>query len=178
MGESPKIAKEKHRRQRGSWNLRATWGNAIVRENDLIVRFEARMAELERLNDLVAALGNRHDLPVKTIFELTLVLEEVFTNVVKYGYPRDADLASSGIDLIMTWKPGEVRVTIEDAGVPFNPLESPKPDVNLPFEDRGIGGLGVHFVLSLMDEVGYERTQDKNRLTMVKRYPENACPSR
>ena len=36
-------------------------------------------------------------------------------------------------------------------------------------EDREIGGLGIHLVRQLMDEIRYERVEGKNILTLVKK---------
>ena len=44
----------------------------------------------------------------------------------------------------------------------------PKPDVDAPIEERKIGGLGVYFIRSIMDEVHYRREQDRNILTLIK----------
>ena len=59
---------------------------------------------------------------------------------------------------------------IADDGRPFDPLtEAPEPDLESAIEDRPIGGLGVHLVRTMMDEVRYRREEGKNRLTLVKR---------
>lgn len=61
-----------------------------------------------------------------------------------------------------------VVLCFEDDGVPFNPLEIPKPDVTEPMEMRGIGGLGIYLVKQRMDKVCYERTDGKNCLWIEK----------
>ena len=61
-------------------------------------------------------------------------------------------------------------IEIIDDGIPFDPLtEAPEPDLTSPIEDRPIGGLGVHFTKSLMDDVEYCRESGKNRLKIVAR---------
>jgi anti-sigma regulatory factor (Ser/Thr protein kinase) len=57
---------------------------------------------------------------------------------------------------------------IEDCGEPFNPLNVAKPDLNAPLEDRSPGGLGIHFLKTLADNVYYEYKDGKNRLTVYK----------
>ncbi len=59
---------------------------------------------------------------------------------------------------------------ISDDGVAFDPLKVPPPDLTADLESRPIGGLGVHFVKTLMDEVAYRREGDRNVLTMRKRF--------
>ena len=61
-----------------------------------------------------------------------------------------------------------VTIKIEDNGVMFNPLEKVDPDFPENVEDAKIGGLGIHIIRKLMDNVSYEREKGKNRLTMKK----------
>jgi serine/threonine-protein kinase RsbW len=60
-------------------------------------------------------------------------------------------------------------VEVEDDGRPFDPLLVPPPDLTLPLERRPIGGLGIHLIRSLMDEVAYARHDGRNVLKMAKR---------
>ena len=59
------------------------------------------------------------------------------------------------------------HLIFEDDGTAFNPLEKPDPDTGETLESRKAGGLGIFMVRKLMDEVSYERTGGKNRLTMT-----------
>jgi len=59
-------------------------------------------------------------------------------------------------------------LTVSDDGVPFDPLAVAPPDTSLPLEQRPLGGLGIHLVRHLVDEVTYERRGDRNVLTLVK----------
>ena len=63
----------------------------------------------------------------------------------------------------------ELVVKVEDDGREFNPLELPEPDLEQKLEERPIGGLGIHLVRNLMDELDYKRTHNKNILTMKKK---------
>ena len=62
---------------------------------------------------------------------------------------------------------------MEDDGIAFDPFTSaPEPDLDASVEERRIGGLGVYFVKTLMDEAAYERRGDRNRITLTQRTPE------
>jgi serine/threonine-protein kinase RsbW len=61
-----------------------------------------------------------------------------------------------------------LTLSIEDEGVPFNPLEKKDPEVPADLIDVRIGGLGIHIVRKLMDDIRYKRKQGKNKLTMKK----------
>jgi len=60
-----------------------------------------------------------------------------------------------------------LTVTITDDGVPFNPLSVEAPDTDLSLEDREVGGLGIHLVRNLVDDVSYHRRIGKNVLTLM-----------
>ena len=60
---------------------------------------------------------------------------------------------------------------MEDCGIPFNPVEAEAPDLQSGLEERAIGGMGIHIVKNIMDDIKYERKGDKNILTLTKRLP-------
>ena len=98
------------------------------------------------------------------IFKVNLVLDELSVNIVNYGGE------ASEIEVSLAADADEVRVEIADDGRPFDPLnDAMEPDLDAPLEDRAIGGLGIHLVREMMDELHYSREDGKNRLAMVKR---------
>ena len=128
------------------------------------LEIEASMNNLYEVIDFINLELDSIDCPPDLETQLNLVTEEIFTNIVKYAYPRTGGNAVIGI------KTGEeIKLKFEDEGIPFNPLEIPAPNLwNAP-EDREIGGLGIHLVRQLMDKVEYLRDGNKNILTMTKR---------
>ena len=62
-------------------------------------------------------------------------------------------------------------MTITDNGVPFDPLTAPVPSLDVPAEERPIGGLGVHFIRTVTDSVTYAREGERNVLSMEKKRP-------
>jgi serine/threonine-protein kinase RsbW len=134
------------------------------------VAIQARNAlvELDRLNEFLAAFWASNQLPEDAIFDFNLSLDEVFTNIVQHGY---TDLLDHEIDIELLLENGTVVITVEDEGVPFNPLDVPEADVTLPLHERSIGGLGIFLVRKLMDEIEYSRSGNRNRLVMKKKVP-------
>lgn len=100
-------------------------------------------------------------------FKIRLSIEEAVENVVRYAYEGGMGWIEVGTDL----DPEGVMLTIvlRDAGVPFNPLDKPDPDVTLSAEDRQIGGLGIFLCKQLMDHIDYKYEDGCNVLTMSKR---------
>lgn len=83
--------------------------------------------------------------------KLDLVLEELFTNVVKYGRASDTMI---GIEIRR--HAGGVRVTLSDPDADYHdPQSAPPPDVHAPLERRQAGGLGLHLVRKLVDTLEY-----------------------
>lgn len=124
-----------------------------------------RREELVRIVAAVDRFAAQHRL-VKTVVEdLQVALSEVLTNIVDYGYADDAD---HEIRIRLRLIDDVLEATIEDDGVPFNPLERDAPDVSAPLQERRIGGLGIHFVKNLMNGVSYDRAGGKNCLVLRK----------
>ena len=63
---------------------------------------------------------------------------------------------------------------VDDDGRAYNPLEAPRPILEADIEDRPIGGLGVHIVRTVMDELEYRRDGGRNILIMRKRMPRDS----
>jgi anti-sigma regulatory factor (Ser/Thr protein kinase) len=93
------------------------------------------------------------------------VFDELLGNIINYAY---TDEQEHTIEVRVEFFGDRLTVTIEDDGIPFNPLEKDTPDTELPLEERKIGGLGIHLVRNMMDKVSYQRRITKNRLTLVK----------
>ena len=98
--------------------------------------------------------------------QMNLALEEAVVNVMEYAYP----VGKSGQVLVEAdMLPDQVVFTVTDSGIPFDPTAQAEPDIALSVEDRSIGGLGIHLVRHIMDEIKYERKDDKNILTLIKK---------
>jgi anti-sigma regulatory factor (Ser/Thr protein kinase) len=125
-----------------------------------------RGSELARVAALLDRLGAEHHLASEVVADLQVALDEVLTNITEYAYVDDAE---HDIHLRFRVLDHVVEAVIEDDGVPFDPLALPPPGVSAPLHERRVGGVGIHFVKSLMDEVVYDRVGERNRLLLRKR---------
>jgi anti-sigma regulatory factor (Ser/Thr protein kinase) len=121
--------------------------------------------ELERLMSELDTFYEQHGIPPKTAMNVSLVLEEIFSNIVFYAYE---DKIPHRIELDMGIHDKELYIQIVDDGKEFNILNVADPDLTLGLEDRKIGGLGIHFVKSLMDDITYTYSGGKNILQLKK----------
>ena len=128
------------------------------------------IAEIARVAEIVEEFCAGHDVPPGTAFKLNVVVEELLVNTISYGFP---DEGSHQIDMEIGVEGSDVIITLDDDGVAFDPLaDAPPPDLDSAIEDRKIGGLGVFFVKTMMDEVKYVREAGRNRIVLKKRIAE------
>lgn len=131
------------------------------------LRVANRVEELSGVSEAVETLGQQEDWAPDVSYAVVLALEEVATNVVRHGGGEEG---AGEIEIEVVSTDEEVRVEVRDRGKPFDPFrEAPSPELDAALEDRQIGGLGVHFVRSVMDETSYRREHGRNRVTMIKR---------
>lgn len=96
--------------------------------------------------------------------DIRLVSEEVVCNALAHGRQ-----AGDGHEVIVEMSVREDRILLcfRDDGAPFDPLEHPPPDLECDLEERQIGGLGVHLIRTLADEIAYVREGRHNILHVV-----------
>jgi sigma-B regulation protein RsbU (phosphoserine phosphatase) len=138
-------------------------GEAAQRRLDLILK--NTIPEIGRAVEAFEAFAERNRLAQAAMRALNLALDDLLNNVVSYAYEDEGE---HEIRVHIELREGRATVTIRDDGRPFNPFGSMDPDTSLPLEDREIGGLGIHLVEQMMDEVDYHRRIDENVVTVVK----------
>lgn len=126
---------------------------------------KSSLGELDNLCLNLETLGEKIGLSKKLIFEINLALDELFTNIISYGF---SDEEEHTIKVTITPQKRKICLSIEDDGIPFNPIEFETPDVACSVENCKIGGLGIHIMRKLMDDICYQRCGDKNVLTLKK----------
>jgi anti-sigma regulatory factor (Ser/Thr protein kinase) len=124
--------------------------------------------EFPRLVDFAEAFARRCTLPDSELARLLIILEELFTNAVRYGYPADAPCGRIEIGLALA--SGRIEIEFSDDGRPFDPLAHREESLDLPPAERAAGGLGLEIVRALVDEAHYCRDGDRNRLALVRQF--------
>lgn len=129
-------------------------------------KVSSQMESLDDATEFILQALEKAGCPPKIQMQVSLCVEELFTNVAKYAYPGGCGDVVFGIRC----ENGEMTLRMADGGIPFDPLQQPDPDITLPAEQRRIGGLGILIVKKTMDEVTYAYENDQNVLTMKKRF--------
>lgn len=117
------------------------------------------------INDIESFLTGC-DITEDTRHVCSIAIDEIVTNIISYAY-NDQD--QHKITVTLTLQNEEISGAIEDDGQPFDPLNFPLPDIEQPIEDRSIGGLGIHIVRRMMDQIEYQRQGNRNRISFVKK---------
>jgi anti-sigma regulatory factor (Ser/Thr protein kinase) len=125
-----------------------------------------RPEEKQRLLSALEGFAREHHLPPAVVRAADLALEEQVTNILAYAYE---DAASHEIRVRLWVENQLLQIEVEDDGRAFDPLSRPPVDTSVPLEEKPIGGLGIHLIRSLMDEVVYRREGGKNILRMRKK---------
>ena len=137
----------------------------------MAARLEISVAnDREAIPEIVAAvtgLIEENGLAPEIAYALELAIDELVTNAISYGYP---DGGSGKVTVEVSIDSDRVVLIVRDDGIAFDPLaQAPEPTLEGDVEDRPIGGLGLHLVEAMMDEVAYERREGENRLICIKR---------
>ena len=100
----------------------------------------------------------------KASYSARLVIEEIVRNLIQHTPPYATD---ETVEIAVSVTPDRVTVAISDVRPPFDPSAAPPLDVDAPLAERREGGMGIHLVRNMVDELRYEREDDRNRLTAV-----------
>ena len=130
----------------------------------LVLNRQATIDEIEIILEAVEYFGEQEDWEPALTFKVKLAIEELGINIANHG--RVDDIPE--IEIVVDSSPEKLTITIEDDGRPFDPLhDAPPPDLTSALEDRPVGGLGIHFVREMMDEMTYRHEDGKNCLALT-----------
>jgi serine/threonine-protein kinase RsbW len=127
------------------------------------IRIRNHLPEIARALRQIARILSAQGLDSAFIRTINLGIEEVISNIIKYGYD---DKREHWIDVQLTIAPPTLELVVVDGGRPFNPLQHPEPDPTRSLDDRRPGGLGITLFRHLFDEIQYRRRAGENSLTL------------
>ena len=121
--------------------------------------------EVTRLSAFVKDFLGKLEMDRKVAAGLRLALEETAVNVINYAYPEGE---TGTLTILADTNHKEVRFTLIDSGIPFDPTTVLEADTTLDAQNRPIGGLGVLLTRRLTDSISYTRVEGQNVLTLTK----------
>jgi anti-sigma regulatory factor (Ser/Thr protein kinase) len=131
--------------------------------DNLTISMSNDIAGLKRLVRRANKFFEDRDLPTRLVYTANLALEEMLTNVVKYGYPDEAEHEIS-VDIELSDR--ELVIICSDDGREFDPVTWPEPQLEESILDCRPGGLGIHMVRQSVDSLDYRREGGLNLLTI------------
>ena len=134
--------------------------------NDNTLCMSNDIEELNKLEPFLNGIFERENLDMSMLPQIDLALEEAVTNIIMYAYPEGE---KGTAELNVEVADGQISATLIDSGTPFNPLQQQEANLDVSLEERKIGGLGIHLIKEIMDEVDYAYEEGRNLLRMKKR---------
>lgn len=129
---------------------------------------EGKIEDIPSVTAFVEEKLEPMDCPYKVVLQLGMVIDEVYSNIVRYGYKNTQGPVT--VTLEECQGPHGVILSFVDEGIPYNPVIKEDPDVTLSAEERQIGGLGIFMVKKFTDDMTYEYKNDKNVLKIRKNF--------
>ncbi len=123
------------------------------------------LREIAKVNQEFQKFAEEHGIPVEVGRKISILFDDLLNNVISYAFPDDD---AHEIEIRTELAINRLTVTISDDGIPFNPLGAGTPDTGLPLDKRALGGLGIHLIRNLVDDMSYQRRVERNVLTLVK----------
>jgi anti-sigma regulatory factor (Ser/Thr protein kinase) len=127
--------------------------------------FPRRFDALDAIFAFVEEFLASETLDPQHAFDVNLVVEELFTNMVKYARDGVHDIA-----MALSRDPRGIVITLRDFDVErFDVTKAPEVDVSRPLAERRVGGLGIHFVRQVADRIQYDYRDRTSTITVWKR---------
>ena len=125
-----------------------------------------KLDSLRTIAEYVMNASKTAGLERKAAYNLRLAVDEIATNIIIHGYEEAGCEGNVALQADLNEK--SLKITLEDTGSRYDPTKKdPQDDLDLPLEERQIGGLGVYLAIQGVDQFSYERVGDRNRNIFV-----------
>ena len=141
-------------------------GQKTADTQGFVLQIGNELVNVDLVNDKFMEFAQGYEMAPRITRPICMAFDELLTNIISYAYE---DGSQHEIDIKVSLLNDTVVIVISDDGLPFNPFTREDPDTDLSIEERDIGGLGIHLVKNVMDEVSYKRHVDRNVITLVKK---------
>ena len=131
--------------------------------------FPALVSSLTSIRHFVSQTAREYCQDGAFLYDLILAVDELVTNIIRYGYGQEP----GKITIRIQPEDKGLVITLIDFAHPFDPTTAPEPRLDLPLEERGVGGLGIYLARELTDGMEYRRkSEGANELKIFKRFPQ------
>ncbi|MCF7790640.1 MAG: ATP-binding protein [Victivallales bacterium] len=131
------------------------------------IKKKATFENLEEVLQFVKVGAKAFGFDKAAIADLILAVEEVLVNIISYAY---TDQCKSGyMEVRYKNNNSSYSITFLDTGKKFDPTAVSEPDTSIPINQRRMGGMGIHIVRNIVDNLQYKREGGKNIFTIEKK---------
>lgn len=116
------------------------------------LRVKSKTENLSEIRDFVSRSARDAGIPVATVENIILAVDEACTNIIKHAYKLSPE---GEIIIKIDYDEKKFTVMIIDYGKSFEPDRVPLPDLQKYYREHRVGGLGMYLMKSLMDDVTY-----------------------
>ncbi|MDT8310467.1 MAG: ATP-binding protein [Methylophaga sp.] len=127
------------------------------------LQLQNQTAEIARMSHWLKSILDDWYISPTLQFRVDLAANEAVTNILSYAFPNGGE---HRILLNLSLENDRLKLSIEDDGIDFNPLEMPPHKQPKSIAEAEIGGLGIHLIRHYMDECDYQRHNGKNHLIL------------
>jgi anti-sigma regulatory factor (Ser/Thr protein kinase) len=131
----------------------------------MLARLKGADASVARAIESLERFAHRAGLPQELRNDLSVIVDEVVSNLLKYGGVKREEL---DLEIRASIEGSELVLCFTDSGPPFDPLSAKAPVLELPIEERLSGGLGIHLFRALTDSQRYARENGRNVLVLTR----------
>jgi anti-sigma regulatory factor (Ser/Thr protein kinase) len=120
-----------------------------------------RIEDIARLEHIIKELAQLWDIDEKSLFQLNLILEELISNTMFYGFK---DMENGRVDVELFFDGKHIHVDIHDDARAFDPTKHDHDPSGHDLDERDIGGLGLLLTRQISEDLNYRYEEGKNKL--------------
>ena len=128
-------------------------------------QYHAHIQEIPRIRKDLEFLEHEWSIPKSEIRQILVIIEEIFSNIVRYAYE---DKLEHAIDIKLGYSDSQIGIEIIDDGIAFNPLDYHLGPLSDPATSDA-GGMGLTLIRAFASNIFYQRVSGKNHLKIAKR---------
>jgi len=127
-------------------------------------KFKRDLSSLDEMFKFINEFSAKSDVDESVVFTINLVVEELFTNMVKYASEN-----SNEILLELKKNEDDLIIHLTDFDVdPFDISKTAEVDTQQSLEERRVGGLGIHLVKQMIDKIEYDYKNRQSKIILIK----------